>query len=55
MCISEYNETVFYLGTFLKKLADDQCPGINFSSITKGSICHIKYAQPIQPFTMGVD
>ncbi len=30
--------TVFYLGRFLKKLADDQC-----SSITKGSIYHIKH------------
>ncbi len=30
--------TFFYLGKFLKKLADNQC-----SSITKGSIYHIKH------------
>ena len=29
----------FYLGRFMKKLADDQC-----SSITKGNICHTKHS-----------
>ncbi len=39
MCISNYiQSTSFYLGKFLKKLADDQC-----SSIPKGSIYNIKY------------
>ncbi len=41
--------TLFYHGRFLKKSADDQ-----FSSITKGSICHIKHIYT-QPFTIGVD
>ena len=41
--------TSFYLGRFLKKLADDQC-----SSITKGSIYHINHMY-IQPFTTVVD
>ncbi len=40
---------LFYLGRFLKKLADDQC-----SSITKGSIYHIKYMY-IHPFTIVVN
>ena len=41
MCISDYMQTTFfYLGRFLKKLADDQC-----SSITKGSIYYIKHMQ----------
>ncbi len=34
MCILDHTQNTFFcLGTFLKKLADDQCP-----SITKGSI-----------------
>ncbi len=41
--------TFFYLGRFLKKLADDQ-----YSSITKDSIYHIKHMY-IQPFTTIVD
>ncbi len=42
--------TFFYLEKFLKKLTDDdQC-----SSITKGSIYHIKYMY-IQPFSKVVD
>ncbi len=41
--------TVFYLGRFLKKLADDQC-----SSIAKGSIYHITHMY-IHPFTTVVD
>ncbi len=50
MCVSNYMQTtVFYLGRFLKQIADDQC-----SSITKGNIYHIKHMS-IQPFTMGVD
>ena len=50
MCISDYMQTtVFNLGRFLKKLADDRC-----SSITKGSIYHIK-PMFIQPFTMDID
>ncbi len=37
--ISDFIQTTFfYLGRFLKKLADDQC-----SSITKGSIYHINH------------
>ncbi len=47
MYISDYMQTtVFYFGRFLKKLADDR-----YSSITKGSIYHIKHMF-IQPFTM---
>ncbi len=39
ICISDFMQTTFfYLGRFLKKLADDQ-----YSSITKGSIKHIKH------------
>ncbi len=39
MCISDYIQAAFfYLGRFLKKVADDHC-----SSITKGSIYHIKH------------
>ncbi len=50
MCNSDYVQTTFfYLGRFLKKLADDQC-----SSITKFSIYHIKYMS-IQPFTILVE
>ena len=50
MWISDYiHTTSFYLGRFQKKLGDDQC-----SSITKGSIYHIKYMS-IQFFTMEVD
>ena len=50
MCISDYMQaTFFYLGKFLKKLADDQC-----SSITKGSIYYMKHMN-IQHFSMGVD
>ncbi len=50
LCASDYIQTTFfYLGRFLKKLADDQ-----FSSVIKGSIYHIKH-MPMQPFTMGVD
>ena len=50
MCISDYMQTTFfYLGRFLKKLADDQC-----FLISKGSIDHIKHMS-IQPFTMDVD
>ncbi len=41
--------TFFYLGKFLKKLADDQC-----SSMTKGSIYHINHMY-MQPFTTNVD
>ncbi len=37
--------TFFYLGRFLKKLADDQC-----SSVTKGSINHINSTKK-KPFT----
>ncbi len=49
MCISDNMQTTFfYLGRFLKKLADDQ-----ISSITKGSIYHIKHMS-IQPFTMAM-
>ena len=33
-----FHSNYFVLPRFLKKLADDQC-----SSITKGSICHIKH------------
>ena len=51
MCISGYMRTTFfYLGIFLKKSAEDQC-----SSITKGSIYHIKNMSIIQPFAMEVD
>ena len=39
----------FYLGRFLKNLADDQC-----SSITKGRIYHIKH-MTIQPSTIEVN
>ena len=50
MCISDYMQaTFFYLGKFLKKLADDQC-----SSISKSSIYYIKHRH-IQSFSMGVD
>ncbi len=50
ICISDFMQaTFFYLGRFLKKLADDQC-----SSITKGSVYHIKHIY-IQPFTTVVD
>ena len=50
MCISDYMQTTFfYLGRFIKKLADDQC-----SSITKVSIYHIKHMS-IQPFTMRLE
>ena len=50
MCILDYiQNTFFYLGRFLKKLADDQ-----YSSIIKDSIYHIKLIS-IQPFTMAVD
>ena len=36
MCVFDYIQTTFfYLGRFLKKLADDQC-----FSMTKGSIYH---------------
>ena len=49
MYILNYIQTTFFLGRFLKKLADD-----HFCSITKDSIYHIKYMS-IQPFTMGVD
>ncbi len=39
MCISHYMQTTFfYLGRFLKKIADDQS-----FSISKGSIYHIKH------------
>ena len=39
ICISDFIQTIFfYLGRFLKKLADDQC-----SSITKSSIYHCKH------------
>ena len=39
ICISDFIQTTFfYLGSFLKKLADDQC-----SSRTKDSIYHIKH------------
>ena len=39
ICISDYMQsTFFYLGRFIKKLADHQC-----SSITKGSIYHFKH------------
>ncbi len=41
--------TFFYLGRYLKKLADDQ-----FSSLTKGRIYHINHMY-IQPFTQVVD
>ena len=48
--ISDYiQNTFFYLGRFLKKLADNQC-----SPITKGSIYLIKHTS-IKPFTMGKD
>ncbi len=47
--ISDYMQTTFfYLGRFLKKLADDQS-----ASITKGSIYHIKLVHTT--FYMGVD
>ena len=50
ICISDFMQTAFfYLGRFLKKLADDQC-----SSITKGSICHISHMY-IQPFATAED
>ncbi len=50
ICISDPMQTTFfYLGRFLKKLADHQC-----SSITKGSIYHIKHTY-IQLFSMEVD
>ncbi len=50
ICISDFMQTTFfYLGRFLKKLADDQ-----WSSITKGSIYHIKHIY-IQPFTTVVE
>ena len=39
ICMADYiRTTFFYLGKFLKELADNQC-----SSITKGSIYHIKH------------
>ncbi len=45
ICISDFMQTTFfYLGGFLKKLADDHC-----FSITKGSIYHIKHVS-IQPW-----
>ncbi len=54
MCILDYMQTtLFYLERFLKELAADQC-----SSITKGSIYHIKFKHKsihVHPFTMGVD
>ncbi len=40
--------TFFYLGRFLKKLADDRC-----TWITKGSIYHVKHMS-IQPFYHGL-
>ena len=43
------NYFFFNLERFLKKLADGRC-----SSITKGSICHVKHVY-IQPFTTVVD
>ena len=50
MCISgNMQTTFFYLGRFLKKLADDQC-----CSITIGSMYHMKHMS-IQAFTVGVD
>ncbi len=50
VCISDFMQTTFfYLERFLQKLADDQ-----YSSITKGSIYHIKHMY-IQPFTTIVD
>ena len=49
-CISDFmKSTFFYIERYLKKLADDQ-----YSSITKGSIYHIKHMY-IQPFTTIVD
>ena len=49
MRISDYMQTtLFYLGRFMKKLADDQ-----WSYRTKGSIYYIKHN--IQPFGMGVN
>ena len=50
MCISDYMQTTsFYLGKFLKKLADDQC-----ASTTKGGIYYMKHMH-IQHFSLGVD
>ncbi len=51
MCDTDYIQTgLFYLGKFLKKLADDQC-----SSIAKGSIYHIKHTSMwVFVVTMGV-
>ncbi len=50
MCILDHTlSTLFCLGKFLKKLADDQC-----RSITKGSIYYIKHMY-IQPFSMKTD
>ena len=49
MCILDYVQaTSFYLGKFLKKLADDQ-----YASIAKSSIFYIKHIH-LQPFSMGV-
>ena len=50
MCIPDHMQpTSFYLGKFLKKLADDQC-----ASTTKGGIYYMKHMH-IQHFSLGVD